>query len=234
MSKDEIIQTLNNAYFSEECHEKEILEQLPELLVDTKVFVDIGASLGQYTFHANKNMRQGRIFAIEPDPIRHQELANNCRQWEAKYTNKIIPIHAAACDKDGKTRFYVTNSDVSGGLFTHDVSHKSVNWQEQVVNCLRLDTLFADESPDFIKIDVEGAELSVLKGAVNILERGRTRFLIEVHSFSRQVKPADVTDFMKSWGYFGHDLFGKILFTRSEEKSLVDKLKYCLAKLRIS
>lgn len=233
MEKDEIIEVLNRAYFSDECHEKEILEQLPELLGDAKVFVDIGASLGQYTFHANKHMSEGRIFSIEADPLRYEQLVKNCRAWEAEYTNRIIPIHAAICDKDGETNFFVTNSDVSGGLFTHDVSHKSVDWQEQMVDCFQLDSLLAEEAPDFIKIDVEGAELSVLKGAVHILEQGRARFLIELHSFSDQIKPADVLDYMASYGYSPKNLVGRILFTRPEERFLLDILKHYLMKLRI-
>jgi len=56
MEKEQIFQGLSKAYFSEEMHEKSIIEHLPELLASAKLFIDIGASLGQYTYFANKVM----------------------------------------------------------------------------------------------------------------------------------------------------------------------------------
>lgn len=49
MEKEQAYQELNKAYFSEEMHEKSVIERLPELLASAKLFIDIGASLGQYT-----------------------------------------------------------------------------------------------------------------------------------------------------------------------------------------
>jgi len=102
MDKTQIYEILNQVYFSEESHEKEVLEHLPEILRSVKIFVDIGASLGQYSFHANKHIRGGHIFAIEADSIRFDELKNNCRKWESLSNNKLQALHAAICDKDGK------------------------------------------------------------------------------------------------------------------------------------
>jgi len=48
MGKVQIFQGLNKVYFSEEMHEKSVIEHLLELLASAKVFIDIGASLGQY------------------------------------------------------------------------------------------------------------------------------------------------------------------------------------------
>jgi len=83
MDKDRIYEILKKAYFSEEKDEKEIIENLPVVLRGVKIFVDVGASLGQYTFFANKYIREGQIFAIEPDPIRFEELKNNCHKSES-------------------------------------------------------------------------------------------------------------------------------------------------------
>ena len=75
MDKQEVYATLNQAYFSADCHERELLGNLPRLLADARLFVDIGASLGQYTLAASRGMRGGRIIAVEADPLRHEELA---------------------------------------------------------------------------------------------------------------------------------------------------------------
>jgi len=215
VDNDKIYQGLNECYFSEQCHEKETIEHLPELLDGVGVFVDIGASLGQYTFFANKYMNEGENVAIEADSIRFEELGRNCRKWECLSNNKLTALFAAICEQDGKETFYATNSTKSGGLFKRASGSESVNWSENVVDSFRLDSLFKESSPDFVKIDVEGAELRVLKGATRILSEGKTRFLIEVHSGvdpEGQKNPAEVFKFMELFGYAGTNFYGRILF----------------------
>src|SRR3546814_11404070 len=72
LDKQDVYAILNRAYFSEDCHEKTLLEQLPRFLEKSRLVVDVGASLGQYTKCASEAMKSGRIVAIEADPIRHE------------------------------------------------------------------------------------------------------------------------------------------------------------------
>lgn len=233
MKKNEIYSTLNKAYFSEECDEKEVIKHLPELLQDVKVFVDIGASLGQYTFHANKYMKKGQIFAIEADPIRFEKLQLNCEEWQKMSTNKLVAINAAVSDRDDQIKFHITNSSVSGGLFRHSLNHLTENdrakvqWEEISIDSYRLDTLFKDTNPDFIKMDVEGTEWRALKGSQSLLINDNVSFLIELHSWGdsdKQGKPDQVIKFMKSYGYNSQNFYGKTLFhkkTHSGFKSII-------------
>ena len=141
--------------------------------------------------------------------------------------NKLQALHAAISDVDGKTKFYITNSPLSGGLFKHDVSRKvnqtrkAIEWEEVIVNCFSLDTLFKDIyhlSPDLVKVDVEGSELRVLRGCRRILQEGKTRFLIEIHGWTDpdgQKNATEVFNFMKSFGYYPTSLYGRHLFTKT-------------------
>jgi FkbM family methyltransferase len=224
--REQIFSSLNKAYFSAEMHEKEVIEHLPLLLRGVEVFVDVGASLGQYTYFGDQNMHGGRIFAVEADPLRFEGLERNCRRWASASDNELIAVQGAASDQDGEIAFYTTNTNISGGLFRHDVSRavlesaglEELDWQEIVVNAFRLDTLLADCSPDLIKVDVEGAELRVLKGATKILKAGRARFLIELHGGwidpEGQKSAAEVYAFMRSFGYHAVDFHGKALFAK--------------------
>lgn len=233
MKKNEVYKILNEAYFSEEKHEKEIIDDLPSLLEGTKIFVDIGASLGQYAFFANKHIQKGQIFSIEPDPIRFEELERNCRKWESLNNNKVIALKAAVSDEDGEVTFFTTHSNTSGGLFSHNVA-ADVTWSEITVDSLRLDTLFKNQSPDFIKMDVEGVELRALTGATNILKKGKARFLIELHGFvdpKGQKNKNEVYKFMQSFGYYPVKTYEKIrvLFVKSRPNWFKAKLKsFCL------
>lgn len=225
MDKQEVYATLNQAYFSADCHERELLDNLPRLLADARLFVDIGASLGQYTLAASRGMRGGRIIAVEADPLRHEELARNATRWSAESGRAIDAVFAAVSDLRGETTFYTTNSNVSGGLFPHPTSGE-VAWQEIRVPCVTLDDLCGDEIPDFIKADIEGAEIRMLKGATRILALGRSVFLLELHAWA---DPADanaesIANFMRRWGYhpvsfFEHTLFLPLGVTYLREKA---------------
>ena len=215
MERQALIDTLNRAYFSEERHERALLDRLPRLLAGVRVFVDVGASLGQYTYFASRVLRDARIVAVEADPVRFEELARNAATWARETGNAIHAVHAAVTDVSGPVRFLSTGSDVSGGLFAHPVSGDAPAWTEIEVPGVRLDDLLADASPDFVKVDVEGAELRVLGGARRILAEARARWLLEVHGWkdpSTGAGSEDVFRRLEAHGYraarlHGHELF---------------------------
>lgn len=233
MDKQQVYDILNKAYFSEECHENMIMKHLPSMLRSVNVFVDVGASLGQYTQLANKSIQEGHIYAIEPDPVRFEELQRNCHKWSRLSSNKLTPLNAAVADTQQKVKFFTTNSSTSGGLFKHPTQQKAADWEEIEVDGLSLDTLFIEDGPDFVKIDVEGAELRVLKGATKILRDGNAKFLIELHYWADpegQRNADEVLCFMKSFGYWPVNYYGKLLFVNSG--SLLFKAKLLSPFLR--
>jgi len=215
MERQALIDTLNRAYFSEQRHERSLLDRLPRLLEGVRVFVDVGASLGQYTYFASRILRDAKLVAIEADPVRFEELARNVEIWARETHNSIRAVHAAVSDASGPVRFLSTGSDVSGGLFAHPVSGEPPAWTELEVPGVRLDEVLGDESPDFIKVDVEGAELRVLDGARRILAEGRARWLLEVHGWrdpANGAGPEQVFARLEAHGYraarlHGHELF---------------------------
>ena len=73
-----IIEELERVYFTDDCHEKEVIDNL-KILDSVQVFVDVGASLGQYSYYVNKKIRNGQIYAIEADPLRVEQLEINCK-----------------------------------------------------------------------------------------------------------------------------------------------------------
>ncbi|MEJ7786754.1 MAG: FkbM family methyltransferase [Solirubrobacteraceae bacterium] len=215
MKKAEIYDTLNAAYFSDEAHEQDLLAHLPLLLPDVRLAVDCGASLGQYTRALARLMRGGEIHAIEADPIRLEQLARNADLWSAKSDASIITHHFALTDSAGHVDYYVTNSDVSGGLERHD--SMSDSWEQINVPAIRLDDLFP-AAPDFIKIDVEGAELSVLRGAKRILSQGSPVLLIELHDWHGDGRDREVRKLMRDLGYKSTTFFDHAVFTKNPQQ----------------
>lgn len=220
MDRESIYERLNRAYFSAEPHEKDVIRRLPAILDEAGVVVDVGASLGQYTRAIAGIVSGAEIYAVEPDPVRFEELRRNCRAWAADTHNTITPLQLALADQPGQGTFFVTNSDVSGGLFPH-TTPRAVNWTEITVESARLDDLFSKRVPDFIKMDVEGAEALVLRGAQRILSAGQTTFLIELHDWEAAPASLDeVVRLMRGYGYLSAEFFGKSLFTTSRRLQL--------------
>ena len=229
MDKSEILAILNSAYFSAEPHEKETLDRLPLLLEGARVFVDVGASLGQYTQAASRLLRGGRILAVEADPLRHEELVRNCARWADESGNRISAVFAAASDADGDTAFFVTHSNVSGGLFPHPITHQAVTWDEIRVPARSLDSLCEGFEPDLVKIDVEGGELRVLQGCRRLLAARKVVFLVELHGWvdpQGRTIPRAVLDLMRGYGYARAPFHGQTLFVPTRAQWLRFWLRY--------
>ena len=177
MGLEDDFQHLYRTYFGELQHERAEIETLPRLLDGVGLFIDVGASLGQYTYYANRVLSGARIIALEPDPDRFVELEKNCRKWEEEGDNEIRAIHAAASDSTGTTSFYKTGSRISGSLVP--VPERPATYSHVEVRQLSLDDLALDGVNTFIKIDVEGTEMRVFLGASQLIERG-ARFLTEI------------------------------------------------------
>ncbi|MGE0484119.1 MAG: FkbM family methyltransferase [Gammaproteobacteria bacterium] len=213
MDKEDIYARLNEAYFSDDCHEKALLDNLPRLIRDARLFVDVGASLGQYTLAASRAMRGGRIIAVEADPVRHEELERNCLRWSQDSACDLRAIHGAISDSAGEVVFYTTHSNVSGGLFPHETVADGVQWDPLHVPAFTLDEVCAEAIPDFVKADVEGAEYRLLQGASRILAAGRTVFLLELHGWDDPANPReDVRGFMRQRGFWPVAFYDHTLF----------------------
>jgi FkbM family methyltransferase len=218
MDKAEVYETLNAAYFSDAPHEAEVMAHLPMLLGGVAIAVDAGASLGQYTRALNRLLDGAEIHAFEPDPMRYEELARNCAEWRRGSRNSIIPHQVALGNESGDSAFFVTNTNVSGGLSSRHVD-EDVEWEQIRVPLARLDDVFRDRAPDFVKIDVEGAETALLEGAVRSLGK-RPVFLVETHG-----DPSPVRALMRRHGYLSSEFFGRTVFVKDRWLWIKLKLK---------
>jgi FkbM family methyltransferase len=216
LEKQEVYRILNEAYFGENCDERDLFAQIEPMIRQANHFVDIGASLGQYTRFASQVMKPGtRIMAIEADPVRFEELQRNCSQWQQGSGVEVDARFGAVTDSEGPVRFFSTGSNISGGLFQHATDAGDIEWNEIEAPGFTLDALFPDAPPSFVKVDVEGAELRVLRGAERVLAARETIFFIEVHSWpdpEGQANPEQVLAHMRDRGYHCASLRGKCVF----------------------
>jgi len=136
------------------------------------IVLDIGAYVGMFTVKASKAVGgQGKVIAIEPSPENYVILMGNCRGW-----GNVTLVQKAIMAKNGTGKLYYSKSAAANSLVTR--------WKRYVkVETITLDNLMEElglNKVDIIKVDAEGAEIDVLKGAQNVLARG-TRLVIAAY-----------------------------------------------------
>ncbi|MCP3855435.1 MAG: FkbM family methyltransferase [Actinomycetia bacterium] len=174
---------LHWTYFGDSALDAVEFDRLAELFAGVELFIDVGASHGVYTYHALQHMKGGRIISIEADPERFAILEKNVAEWTADGSGDVTCIFAAATDQEdldeGPTAtFFTTGTQISGGLFP--VGERSDAYEPIEVPRLSLDDYAGSGATTLVKIDVEGGELRVLKGATRLIESGTARFFVEL------------------------------------------------------
>lgn len=154
-------------------YEQDKVELLREYVQPGMVAYDVGANAGYYTLLLSRLVGpSGRVYALEPLPenlvhLRHHLSVNrltNCRV-----------VAAAASDRTGLAAFRAARSNAMGSIAAGDAPLH--------VPTVSLDDLAAWglPRPDFVKMDVEGAEGLVLAGAQGLLREHRCVWFVALH-----------------------------------------------------
>lgn len=156
-------------------------------LRDGEIFLDVGAHIGKYALLIASKCPRSLVIAVEPSPINFLYLLKNIRRNKL---HNIIPLNIAAYSSQEELKFYVEGPSTS-----HRIAHNGT----VKVRARPLDRVLHElgvYEVHLIKVDVEGAELQVLKGLQATLRRG-CRLVVEVNkeNLTHFIK------FMKSLGY---------------------------------
>jgi FkbM family methyltransferase len=166
---------IEDMYNSMSAHEDDIIEHFSPKQGD--IVVDIGAAFGFYTIISSKRVGiNGKVLAIEAHPSNFGMLNRNIK---LNQLTNVIPLNYAVYSKETKIKLY-NNYSIMHERIEGEPTTKFVE-----VNANTLDYILQQQQViqvNWIKIDVEGAELEVLKGAQNVLSKSKDiSLLIEVH-----------------------------------------------------
>jgi FkbM family methyltransferase len=154
-------------------YEKLSMGYLAERLGPGRTFVDVGANFGVYSLVMAA--RGASVVAVEPNPESVTRLAVNVAASGAEV--EIVP--AACGDKDGIMPLYLAPEENTG--MTSLARSNAVGGVKQYqVRVRTLDEILGGRRVDAIKIDVEGAEEMVLRGAQETLARWHPMILVEL------------------------------------------------------
>lgn len=155
-------------------------ENPPVIVDEGDIVIDCGACIGDTSlFFAQKAGKKGRVIAIEPEKKNYQILEKVRILNEGKAA-PIIPIRAAVYKEDCYLEL-----DISSGAGSHTISSyylsKEVILSKEKVQAFKIDTLVKLlnlERVDFIKMDIEGAEVDGLLGAEDVIKKFKPKLAI--------------------------------------------------------
>jgi FkbM family methyltransferase len=170
-------------------YEPHIFRWIVDHLPPGGVLYDVGAHYGGLSLRVCRHVGPaGRVVAFEPSPVllemlRYHQRRNRMRQ--------MTVVGSAVTETDGELRILHL---LNGGLSTRNsltIGRPQLPFLESaertvaLVSTVRLDTYYEkyEVAPDVIKIDVEGAEGMVLRGAPAILRRSRPVLVVSMHPY---------------------------------------------------
>lgn len=177
-----------------------VLGPLQRLLPPDAVAIDVGANIGAITLPIARHLARGRVFAFEPTDYAFAKLQANIA-LNPELATRITPIRSFVADTEraesGLTAYSSWPTVASSAPALHPV-HKGVA-KETRCGQVTLDGFVAARrlsALDFIKIDTDGHEFVVLKGAEQCLSQLRPLVVFEACEYLMQSPSATFEDFV--------------------------------------
>lgn len=178
------------------------------------VVYDLGANNGIHSLLFSKLVgKSGKVFAFEP-------LTSNCDEIQQNMSlngvQNVSVVQAAVSDQAGETTFHLGLHNKQGSL----VGIGRESGTDIKVKLITLDSFIetGNPKPDFLKIDIEGAESMALHGFSNKIMVNKPVLFIELHTPEQDRK---VGDFLSDNGYKAFRLPHKL----ADGKSVLDTLE---------
>ncbi len=175
----------SNKYHTYHIYKKQYIEKINKNSV--KILFDLGLNDGFNVIAFNKllpNLKKTYGFEAIYDITRKAFVEDFILNDKLE----IIPLALGDCCK--KIKFCIDKTHL-GASFAEEITGKrcpenSPNWEQRIVDVTTMDKFCEERSilPDFIKMDIEGAELSALKGGINVIQKNRPQLAISIYHSS--------------------------------------------------
>ena len=180
-----------------------VLSYLSKVADEEAVFLDVGGNCGLYALNIAQRFCSSRVYCFEPVPASQAMIRLNAEH--NGLSDRITLVGVALGDRNASVRMTASYSAMDHLVVGNDSDELSPLIID--VPMITLDGFFGKHSldrVDFIKCDVEGAELLVFKGAQKVLERYHPPILVEIearHTRRFNYTPQDLDGYLRSFGY---------------------------------
>ena len=172
--------------------------KLEKLINSTDTIIDVGTNMGSTLMNfANLTTLSGEVHGFEPDSVNYKRCCENIKLNNFK---NITLNNIGLGDKAGKFTMIINTPSNRG---ENRISATSINNNKETIEVITLDKYVSEKKlnkVNLIKIDVEGFELNVLKGAINVLKQFKPLLFIELDDNN-----------LKEQGYSASDLINYLL-----------------------
>ncbi|QFI75627.1 FkbM family methyltransferase [Bradyrhizobium betae] len=178
------------------------VDELRRFVPEGSVVIDVGANVGFFSLRfASWVGPRGEVILLEPEDRNFEALQSLVVREGMIERSRLMKV--AAAETSGKAMLKINPQ--------HPGDHKlSLDDTGVPIDTVRLDDLLSDKGrsrPSLIKIDVQGAELSVLRGAPDILRHARPALFVELDEDGLRKFGASVADVLCYLKDFGYDAF---------------------------
>jgi FkbM family methyltransferase len=218
--------------------QRQEISALLQVIHPDDTVVDIGANKGSYLWWLSRAVESGKVVAFEPQQQLAAYLAAACRSCKLK---NVIIEPLAVSEYSGETVLNIPGETDSPEASIGSAITAHEKCRQEKVTMVSLDDYFADERSRIsaIKMDVEGHELSVFKGAMKLLRKHSPLLVFESENRHQTGGGAvtDVLGYLADIGYHGYFIknnrllpleeFDPLLHQRQEGPRYWDSKNYC-------
>ncbi|OEZ99885.1 FkbM family methyltransferase [Duganella sp. HH101] len=182
-------------------YEKEEATMMENLVADGDNFFDIGANIGWYALNIAASRRATTVYAFEPIPTTYGHLSTNLA---LNASANILPHNFGLSEQAGEFTFYYPPEGSGNASAVNLTGRDDVRTARCEVRTLDAYTADTGVRVDFIKCDVEGAELLVFKGGFETIKRDLPIVLSEIlrkWSAKFNYNPNEIFALFRSVGY---------------------------------
>lgn len=202
-----------------------------KVIEEDSIFIDVGANIGIYSLLAASKIKSGKVYAFEPVNKVILNFKENIRL--NNFGSKVSVFNKVISEKSGKEPYVFEKVSEISAIGSGKTGNHSL------VKSMSLDDFISKEkikNIDFLKIDVEGAEMKVLSGARRLLSEGWIKYLLlEVNKKSVRYGyvPSDLVNYLNKFGYKTFKFTEKGLRVIKEIKENVDTFNLLALKGKI-
>ena len=187
------------------------IELLKKFIKPGSDTIDVGVYRGVYSYEMAKY--SNKVHSFEPNPIIFNYINKNLK----KIVKNIVLYNYALSNKNGiyDLKVPIRNSNYNkenfeeyykmGRATIHDKNNFD-KFEKFQINTKKIDEFNFNNKISFIKIDVEGHELEVIKGALNTIEKNKPVLVIEIHPHADRTSFLKRQIIFKTLKYYGYEI----------------------------
>jgi len=185
-------------------YEKEIGDLINEILQPDDFFLDIGANIGYFSLLAAIHQPSAKVISFEPVTTVFKLFEENI---SLNNVSNIKTINAAVGEKDDEKEIYISTDDNTG--MSSFQKTENYSGKKEKVKVIAIDSWFRSSGLskiDLVKIDIEGSELSALKGMNEMLLNFKPLLIVEINPDTLRLfnhGSVDIINYLKQLGFDG-------------------------------